>query len=478
MDTAVAVPADRNDTQAPSQRAATAALTAAVLANFVVILDAVIVNVALPSIRDDFAGGITGLQWVADGYTLMFAALLLGAGAITDRVGARHAFNVGAAAFVISSAVCALAPGLGWLIGARFVQGSAAAVMMPASMALLSQAFPDPTRRGRAVAIWAVGGAIAASSGPVLGGLLTLLSWRWIFLVNVPVGVAAILLTASIPVSTTRQVRIDWAGLVAGIVAMGALTYGAIEAGAAGLTDRRVLAAFTIAVAAGLKFWSIERQVASPMVPLQLLRTRNVLVASVVGFAFMAGYYGLPFVMSIYLQQQRGLSSLQTGLLFVPMMLAGATLTPFSARLAERVGARNLVGIGMLLITAGLTILAVAATGAANGVISMLMVIVGVGGPLVMPPVTAVVLNTVSTEQAGTASGVFNTSRQLGGALAVAVFGAFLGDTATITSGVTISLLIAAGTAATAAAISQCLKPPGLVTAAGAPASVRAQRPR
>ena len=197
-----------------------------------------------------------------------------------------------------------------------------------------------------------------------------------------------------------------------------------------------------------------------------------------VGFAFMAGYYGLAFVMSIYLQQQRGLSSLQTGLLFVPMMLAGATLTPFSARLAERVGPRNLVGLGMILITAGLTILAVAATGAANGVISMLMVIVGVGGPLVMPPVTAVVLNTVSTEQAGTASGVFNTSRQLGGALAVAVFGAFLGDTATITSGVTISLLIAAGTAATAAAISQCLKPPGLVTAAGAPASVRAQRPR
>jgi EmrB/QacA subfamily drug resistance transporter len=464
MATAVLVPVRHSDIDASSRRTATAALSAAVLANFVVILDAVIVNVALPSIRDDFAGGITGLQWVADGYTLMFAALLLCAGAITDRIGARRAFNVGAAAFVAASAVCALAPGLAWLIGARFVQGSAAAVMMPASMALLSQAFPDPTKRGRAVALWAVGGAIAASSGPVLGGVLTLLSWRWIFLVNIPVGLAAIVLTAPIATSTTRRVRIDWAGLVAGIVAMGALTYGAIEAGAAGLTDPRVILASGVAVASGLMFWAVERRIDSPMVPLDLLRTRNVLVASAVGFAFMAGYYGLPFVMSLYLQQGRGLSSLQTGLLFLPMMFAGAVLTPFSARLAERVGPRKLVGIGMLFIAAGLAVLAAAAPNVDDRVIAALMVVVGVGGPLVMPPVTAVVLNTVATKQAGTASGVFNTSRQLGGALAVAVFGAFLGNASSIASGVTTSLLIAAGTAAAAAATSQLLKPPATAT--------------
>lgn len=451
-----------SDAETCSTPVATAALTAAVLANFVVILDAVIVNVALPSISDDFAGGITGLQWVADGYTLMFAALLLGAGALTDRIGARRAFNAGAAVFVVSSAVCALAPGLGWLIGARFVQGSAAALMMPASMALLSQAFPEATERGRAVAWWAVGGAVAASSGPVMGGVLTLLSWRWVFLVNVPVGLAAIALTAPVARSITREVPIDWAGLVAGVVAMGALTYGAIEAGAAGLTDPRVVLAFVIAVAAGIAFWVIERQVDSPMVPLELLRTRNVVVASVVGFAFMAGYYGLPFVMSLYLQQERGLSALMTGLLFLPMMLAGAALTPMSARLAQKVGPRRLAVTGMALIAVGLAALAFVAAGANNGVIALLMVIVGVGGPLVMPPITAVVLNTVTPEQAGTASGIFNTSRQLGGALAVAVFGAVLGDAATAADGVAASLVLAAITAAVAGAVCARLRPPAI----------------
>lgn len=479
MHIAVAIPSVQRSAVA-GRRAATAALAAAVLANFVVILDAVIVNVALPSIRVDFAGGITGIQWVADGYTLMFAALLLGAGALTDRIGARKAFNAGAAVFVVSSTACALAPGLGWLVAARLVQGSAAALLMPASMALLSQAFPvrtsdrigpnapdsagsaapDATERGRAVAWWAVGGAVAASSGPVLGGFLTMLSWRWIFLVNVPVGLAAILLTAPVAASAPSDVRIDWSGLFTGVVAMGALTYGAIEAGAVGATSPRVVAAFLVSLFGGVAFWMVERRAAAPMVPLALLRSRNVVVASVVGFAFMAGYYGLPFVMSLYLQQQRGLSALETGLLFLPMMLAGAILTPLSARLVERVGARFLSGFGMLLIAVGLGVLAVVATGASNAVIAALMVVVGVGGPLVMPPITAVVLNTVSTEQAGTASGIFNTSRQLGGALAVAVFGLFLGNAASFARGVTISLFIAAGVVLAAAAASRALRPP------------------
>ena len=143
---------------------------------FVVTLDAVVVNVALPSIRADLGGGITGLQWVVDGYTLMFAALLLSAGSLSDRIGARRAFGAGLAVFVLASAACGLAPGLAVLIAARLVQGAAAAVMMPSSMALIGQAYPDPARRARALAMWAMGGAVASSSGPVLGGLLTLAS--------------------------------------------------------------------------------------------------------------------------------------------------------------------------------------------------------------------------------------------------------------------------------------------------------------
>ena len=158
-------------------------LAAALLGFFVVTLDAVIVNVALPDIRRDLAGGMSGLQWVMDGYTLMFAALLLSAGSLSDRAGARRAFGAGMAVFVLASAVCGLAPTLSALVAARFVQGTAAAaMMMPSSMALITHAYPDPVRRARAVALWSMGGVAASTSGPVLGGLLSLVSWRLIFL--------------------------------------------------------------------------------------------------------------------------------------------------------------------------------------------------------------------------------------------------------------------------------------------------------
>src|SRR3954454_24538296 len=167
------------------------ALAAAVLGFFVVTLDAVVVNVALPSIRAGLGGGITGLQWVVDGYTLMFAALLLSSGSLADRIGARRAFGLGMGLFVAASVACGAAPTLVLLVLARFVQGAAAAVIMPASLSLISQAYPDAKRRARAVAIWALGGAVASTSGPVIGGLLTLVNWRLIFFMNVPAGALA-----------------------------------------------------------------------------------------------------------------------------------------------------------------------------------------------------------------------------------------------------------------------------------------------
>src|SRR3954468_8510629 len=218
-----------------------AALATAVLGFFVVTLDAVVVNVALPSIRGDLGGGITGLQWVVDGYTLMFAALLLSAGSLTDRFGARRAFGAGVAVFVLASLACGLAPGMGALVAARFLQGAAAAVMMPSSMALLGQAYPNPVKRARAVAIWALGGSVASSAGPVLGGALTLVSWRLFFFLNLPVGVVALLLLARTARSPHRPAPFDWAGQVTAVLAMGGLTYGAIETGAAGVAAPRVL---------------------------------------------------------------------------------------------------------------------------------------------------------------------------------------------------------------------------------------------
>src|SRR3954453_2626827 len=199
------------------------ALAAAVLGFFVVTLDAVVVNVALSSIRDGLGGGITGLQWVVDGYTLMFAALLLFSGALADRIGARRAFGLGVGLFVLASVACGAAPSLELLVAARFVQGSAAAIIMPASLTLIGHAYVDSLRRGRAVAIWALGGSVASTSGPLLGGLLMVVDWRLIFFLNVPVCALALGLLRRAAPSPRRAVRFDWIGQIAAVLAMAAL---------------------------------------------------------------------------------------------------------------------------------------------------------------------------------------------------------------------------------------------------------------
>jgi EmrB/QacA subfamily drug resistance transporter len=411
---------------------------------FIVTLDAVVVNVALPTIQRDLGSGLSGLQWVVDGYTLMFAAFLLTSGALSDRIGARCAFGIGVAVFVLASAACGLAPNIAVLVAARFVQGTAAALMMPSSMALIGQAYADAKERGRAVGLWAMGGAAASSSGPVLGGLLTLLDWRLIFLINVPVGLWTLLALRRVGPSPRRAAAIDTVGQISAVVAMAGLTYGAIAAGSGGFARFPVLAAFVLATAALAVFVFAQARGRHPMVPPHLVGNPVLRLSTLIGFAFMVGYYGLPFVFTLYFQQQRGLSALATGALFLPMMLIGAALTPLSARLVERVGHRAPIVGGLVLMAAGLVLLAVMPASAPMGLLSVLMILVGLGGPLVMPPTTGVLLGSVHGHNTGTASGVFNTSRQVGGALAIAVFGALLADQARFMHGVRLSLIVAA----------------------------------
>ena len=280
-------------------RHAVAALAAPVVGFFVITLDATIVNVALPTIRDELGGGMTGLQWVVDGYTLMFAALLLSAGALSDRIGARRAFGTGVAVFVAASAACGLAPGLGILVAARFVQGAGAAVVMPTTLALIREAYDDQARRARAVAVWASGGAAAAAAGPLAGGVLSELSWRLIFFINVPVGVVTLLLVARTRPSPHRRVPFDRAGQLAAVAGMGGLTYGVIEAGAEGFTAPRVIVALTVAALGLTGFLAVEARSAHPMVPLEMFRDRTMVIAVTVGFTFMVGFYGMPFVLSL-----------------------------------------------------------------------------------------------------------------------------------------------------------------------------------
>jgi MFS transporter, DHA2 family, methylenomycin A resistance protein len=438
---------------------ATAALTAAVLGFFVITLDAMVVNVALPAIRTDLSGGITGLQWVVDGYTLMFAASLLSAGSLGDRIGARRAFGLGLAVFVASSVACGLAPNLGVLIAARLVQGAGAAAMMPSSLTLIREAYPDPVARGRAIALWTIGGSVAAAAGPVAGGALSLASWRMIFFINLPVGVAALFLLARVARSPRRTVPFDYTGQIAAAVAMGALTFGTIEAGADGFGAPKVLTALTVAVAALAVFVAAQARGKHPMVPLDLLRNRTMVISCGTGFAFVAGCYGMTFIYSLYLQEQRGLSSLATGLVFLPMALLSGVVAPFAARLAERYGPAVPIVAGLLLMGAALTALAALPTSAPTWLLALVMIPVGICGPLAIAPTTARLLESVPTHRSGVAGGVFNTSRQVGGALAVAVFGALIAGRAGFLHGLRESLAIAAVAAFAAAAANLLLKP-------------------
>jgi MFS transporter, DHA2 family, methylenomycin A resistance protein len=289
--------------------------------------------------------------------------------------------------------------------------------------------------------------------------LLTEVSWRLIFFVNGPAGAAALALLARAARSARHSVPFDWAGQVAAVAAMGGLTYGAIEAGAAGITAPRVLSALALALVALAAFGLLQARGEHPMLPLPMFRSRTVSVSMVIGFAFMVGYYGLPFVMSLYLQQVRGLSALGAGVTFVPMMVVGGALNPFTARLAERFGARTLIVGGLLSMTAGLVVIGLLPAAAPVALLSALMIPVGLAGPLVMPPVMALLLHAVPARRAGVASGVFNTSRQVGGALAIAVFGTLLAGRATFLPGLRASLLIAAGVVLTAAAVGGLIRP-------------------
>jgi MFS transporter, DHA2 family, methylenomycin A resistance protein len=268
------------------------ALLVAALGFFVVTLDAFVVNVALATIGADLGSGMTGLQWVIDGYTLLFAGLLLSAGALSDRIGARRAFSFGLLTFVAASALCGVAQTIGVLVGARMAQGAGAAVMLPASLALIREVYPTGRQRARAIAIWALAGAVASSAGPVVGGFLTLLSWRAIFFINLPVGLLALYLLSRVRRSPQRPAPLDWVGQVTGILGMGALTYGLIEAGAAGLGAPPVLAALAIAAGALITFVA-ERRCQHPMLPLQLFHSRPVAISISVGFAFTVGFMGL-----------------------------------------------------------------------------------------------------------------------------------------------------------------------------------------
>ncbi len=428
----------------PNGPRARVVVTVAAMGFFLITLDISIVNVALAQIRGDLGGGTVAQQWIIDGYTLLFAALLLFAGNLADRVGAKKAMALGILLFGVTSAACGFAPTAALLIAARCAQGAGAAIMLPASMALVREAFPDPSRRAKALGLWAVGGAVAGLVGQPLGGVLTTFDWRWVFTINVPVCAGMLILLTVLGTSPTRSAPFDRAGQVLAMLGLSALVFGLIEGGHAAFDSPPVVLALTVAVLALIGFVLVQARVRHPMMPLELFRARGFRQALPVGFAFMVANYGNVFVVSLFLQQELQLPPLRAGLVFLPSAFFAIAANLASGPFTNRFGARVPIVAGLTSMAVGLTAMLLLAPLGSASLIALCLIPIGAGGALAMPSVTSVVLEGVPARQAGTASAVFNTSRQVGGAVAIAVFGALIATPDHVVSGLRLSLGIAA----------------------------------
>ncbi|HEX3783894.1 MAG TPA: MFS transporter [Pseudonocardiaceae bacterium] len=416
------------------------------LGYFMVILDNTIVNVAIPALHADLRAGVAGLQWVVDGYLLMFAAGLLTGGALADRVGARKIFQLGLGVFVVASAGCGLAPSTAVLVIARLVQGAGAALSVPASLALLRAAFPDSSARARAIGVWGGIAGLAAATGPILGGVLvSAASWRLVFFVNLPIGLLAMALTARyVPAAPGRPSKLDPPAQLTGVLALAALTFALIQGGHGGLTPL-VAVAIGVFVAATIAFVLIERRVAAPMLPLGLFGDATFTGGAVVGLLINLGFYGELFVLNLYFQQQLHYSALIAGVALLPQMAVVATGSALSGRFTARTGGpRATMLIGLLVGGAGL--LGLMAAGAHTGypVLIVPLLAAGFGMSFTMPAATTAVVEAVPPERAGLASGVVNAARQVGGVVGIALLGVLVsGDAEQFVAGLRVAMAIA-----------------------------------
>jgi MFS transporter, DHA2 family, methylenomycin A resistance protein len=439
--------AGSDSTASRSPLAAALALAATSLGLGVVQLDITIVNTALSSISTSLGGSGAELQWVVTAYTIAFAAFILTAGALGDRVGAKRIFIGGFAIFTLASLACALAPSAMFLIAARSVQGLAAAILVPNSLTLLNHAYTDPKARGRAVGLWAAGASVALTAGPLVGGgLIALVGWRAIFLVNLPIGAAGLWLAWRYAEETPRlaQREIDLPGQIAAITALGGLAGALIEGGALGWSHPLVIMGFAGAAVIGLLFVWREARAPQPMLPLSLFRHRMFALTALVGLLFNIAFYGLIFVLSLYFQNVNGWSPFATGLAFVPMMAMVLPANLITASVSERLGAPQTIALACMITAAGCVALLPMASGTSYWAIGAQLIILGGGLGLLVPSLTSTLLGSVEKSRSGIAAGVLNATRQTGSVLGVALFGSLVARNNAFMAGAHASLMISA----------------------------------
>lgn len=404
-------------------------LVAASLGFVLVVLDVTVVNVAMERIRLSLETNVTGLQWVLNAYTLVFASLLLTAGALGDRLGAKRVFVAGFVLFTAASLACGLSRGIAVLIGARVIQGIGAALCVPASLALLNAAYPEPAPRARAISIWAGVGGLAVAAGPVVGGLMVYrLGWPSIFFINVPLGLVGIGLTLLYAPSGPKAPGrgMDLAGQLLAVLALAGVTIGCVESGALGWTHPLVLTGFGGFAVAGTLFLIVQARSAEPMLPLSLFRSPAVSVACWTGLTVNFAFYGLMFVFSLFFQTVKGYSPLMTGLAFLPMTALVTVANLVAGHLSSRFGPKLPMMMGQAIAACGYFALLGITSATRYGVIVAPLLAAGVGAALTVPAMTAAVLENAPRQQAGIAAGALNAARQTGGVIGVGVFGSLL----------------------------------------------------
>jgi EmrB/QacA subfamily drug resistance transporter len=402
-------------------------LAAVAFGLFMIMLDNTVVNVALPSIRQDLGIGISELEWIVNAYALTFGVLLLTGGKLADLYGRRLIFIVGLVIFTAASLACGLATGAEMLITARTVQGVGAALMNPATLSIITATFP-PRQRGTAIGIWAGVSALALAIGPLVGGLLTEhLNWNWIFFINVPIGVLAVLAARVFITETrdpSRERRLDLPGLIASGTGLFALTYGLIQTNHHAWTSPLVLSMLAVAAVCLVAFVLLEAHQRIPMLDLSLFRNATFAGANTVMLLVGLAMFGVFFFNSLYIQNILGFSAVQTGATFLPMTVMIVLVAPAAGRLADRFGARWLMGLGLTLVSLSLLLFGRLDADATFWSILPGLLVAGLGMAITMAPTTATAMGSVPVGAAGVGSAVINSMRQVGGSTGIAVMGA------------------------------------------------------
>jgi EmrB/QacA subfamily drug resistance transporter len=392
----------------------------------IVSLDVTIVNVALPSIQRELHAAVSGLQWIIDAYTLVLASFLMLSGSTADRIGRRRVFQTGLVAFTIGSGLCSLAPSLGWLIAFRMIQALGGSMLNPVALSIIVNTFVEPRERARAIGIWGAVVGISLSLGPIVGGaLVESVGWRGIFWVNIPVGIAALVLTARfVPESRAEHARkVDPVGQLLVIVTLAALIYGIIEGPGSGWTAAKIIACFCASAAAlaGLIWYEPRRR--EPLIDLRFFRSAPFSGATVVAVCAFAALGGFLLLNTLYLQNVRGYSALLAGLYTAPMAAVTIVCSPLSGRMVGARGPRLPLVLAAVAITASGLMLTRLTGSTSMAWLITAYVLFGIGFGLVNAPITNTAISGMPRAQAGVAAAVASTSRQIGQSLGVAIIG-------------------------------------------------------